>query len=145
MIRTEKEYRDALKRLDEDKEVVRLQKKKMKEMGLSSPQIETAMEPIISFHQQLKDEVKWYEQVKRGFFSPLENVGDIGLLLIGVRIYLGLSQKELAERLNVSEALVSRDERNEYHGITIERAQRILEALGAGIEVRVKERLKDAA
>lgn len=145
MIRTEKEYRDALKRLDEDKEVVRLQKKKLKEMGLSSPQIETAMEPIISFHQQLKDEVKWYEQVKRGNFSPLENVGDIGLLLIGVRIYLGLSQEELAERLNVSEALVSRDERNEYHGITIERAQRILEALGAGIEIRVKERRKNAA
>jgi len=32
--------------------------------------------------------------------------------------------------LGVSEAQVSKDERNEYHGITVEKAQRILEALG---------------
>ena len=46
------------------------------------------------------------------------------------RIALGLTQQELAERLKVSAAQVSCDERNDYHGITVERAQRILEALG---------------
>ena len=53
------------------------------------------------------------------------------------RIANGLSQRELADRLadrlGVSEPQVSCDECNEYHGITIERAQRILD-LPAGQE-----------
>ena len=37
---------------------------------------------------------------------------------------------QLAERLGVHESQVLRDERNDYRGVTAERAQRILEALG---------------
>ncbi|MEK7270224.1 MAG: hypothetical protein AAB215_04690 [Planctomycetota bacterium] len=36
------------------------------------------------------------------------------------------------------ETQVSRDERNEYHGITLERAARLLEALGAKDRSRVE-------
>ena len=32
---------------------------------------------------------------------------------------------------------MSRDERNEYHGVTVERANRVLEALEAEIAIRV--------
>ena len=53
---------------------------------------------------------------------------------MALRIALGLTQRELAERLGVHESQVSRDERNEYHGITVERASRILDALG--VELR---------
>jgi transcriptional regulator with XRE-family HTH domain len=48
-----------------------------------------------------------------------------------------MTQRQLAELLGVSETMVSRDERNEYHGITVQRATRVLEALGARIETRV--------
>ena len=54
----------------------------------------------------------------------------LGQLLVSLRIARGLTQRELAERLGVHESLVSRDERNEYHGITLDRAARILDALG---------------
>jgi hypothetical protein len=40
----------------------------------------------------------------------------------------------------VSEAQVSRDERNEYHGVTVDRAQRILEALGETVTARIAEK-----
>ena len=63
----------------------------------------------------------------------------IGRLLVALRIAHGLTQRGLAERLGISESLVSRDERNEYHGITVERAQRILDALGETVTVRVEE------
>jgi hypothetical protein len=33
----------------------------------------------------------------------------------------------------VHESQVSRDERNEYHGVTVERASRILDALGVDL------------
>ena len=50
-----------------------------------------------------------------------------------------MSQRELAERLGVSESVISRDERNEYHGISVARAQNILESL----EVRFRLELED--
>jgi transcriptional regulator with XRE-family HTH domain len=46
-----------------------------------------------------------------------------------------MSQKELAERLGVSEAVVSHDERNEYHAVSVDKAQRVLDALGLTMEV----------
>ena len=39
-------------------------------------------------------------------------------MLIALWIAKGLTQRELAERLEVSEMQVSRDERNEYYGVT---------------------------
>ncbi|MGA2447310.1 MAG: helix-turn-helix domain-containing protein [Polyangiaceae bacterium] len=49
---------------------------------------------------------------------------------LALRIALGLTQRELAERLEVHESQVSRDGRNEYHGMTVDRASWILDALG---------------
>jgi transcriptional regulator with XRE-family HTH domain len=42
-----------------------------------------------------------------------------------------MTQRELANRLKVDESQISRWERNEYHGITIEKAAAVLDALGA--------------
>jgi transcriptional regulator with XRE-family HTH domain len=138
MIRTDKDYKVAKKRLKEDEKMVELQRAKLKEHGLSEAEIEEAMEPLISFHLQLKEEVEWYEKVKKGDLNLEGSVNEIGLMLIGLRIALGLSQRQLAQRLGVSEPQVSRDERNEYHGITIERIAKILEALNdrGNMEIR---------
>ena len=64
--------------------------------------------------------------MRRREIAPLRNLTQMGRLLIGLRIANGLSQRELADRLCVAESQVSRDERNEYHGVTMERAQRVL-------------------
>jgi DNA-binding XRE family transcriptional regulator len=97
------------------------------------------MEPLCSFPAQLKEEVAWYEDVRRRNFPAIRRLTQIGRLLIALRIANGLTQRELAERLGVSEAVVSRDERNEYHGITVERAQRLLDALHATVVTQVEE------
>ena len=44
----------------------------------------------------------------------------------------------MAERLGVHESPVSRDERNEDRGVTLERAGRVLEALGAELTTTVE-------
>ncbi|WP_349775629.1 helix-turn-helix transcriptional regulator [Halalkalibacter oceani] len=49
------------------------------------------------------------------------NLHQLGKTLIAYRIYLGMSQQDLAERLGVSPSQVSRDERNEYYGARLER------------------------
>jgi transcriptional regulator with XRE-family HTH domain len=63
----------------------------------------------------------------------------LGRTLIGLRIALGISQKVLAEKLGVSESQVSKDERNEYHGVTVEKAQRVLDVLGATLTTTVDD------
>jgi transcriptional regulator with XRE-family HTH domain len=56
-----------------------------------------------------------------------------------LRLAHGLTQRELAERLGVSESLVSPDERNEYHGLTVERAQRIRDAFNETVTAQIEE------
>jgi DNA-binding XRE family transcriptional regulator len=108
--------------------------------GLTDEETEKALEPMISFRAQLEDEVSWYERVRRRDFGVLENLSALGTTLIALRIANGYSQKELADRMGVSEAQVSRDERNEYHGITVERAQKVLDAMGETLESRVEDK-----
>jgi ribosome-binding protein aMBF1 (putative translation factor) len=135
MIRTDAEYRNALERLDEEAETLDRQRAHLRqEMDLSDDEMERAMQPMISFRKQLEEEVEVYERMKRGDLGELQSLRAIGRWLIGARIARGLTQKELAERLDVSPSQVSRDERNDYHGITVDRAQRIMDALGVRFE-----------
>jgi DNA-binding XRE family transcriptional regulator len=140
MIRNEQEYRLALRRLAEDDQFAKAQRDAFIEAGLTREEVGRALEPTLAFHAQLREEVEWYERVRERDFDVLRNLAGLGRLLIALRIANGLSQKELAERLSVSEAQISRDERNEYHGITVERAQRILDALNETVSSVVESK-----
>jgi ribosome-binding protein aMBF1 (putative translation factor) len=111
---------------------------RLKKAGLSAKEIKRVIDPMESFHLRLKEEVESYERLKRGEFEDLENLRGLGHLLISVRIAQGVSQRELAKRLEVHESQVSRDERNEYFGITLERAIKILEALNVRLRTTVE-------
>lgn len=143
MIRSDSEYRNAVERLAAEQQRIKAQAKELKKMGLSAKQIKRVTDPLKSFHQQLAEEVENYERLKLREIQEIGNLRSLGHGLICIRIAQGLTQKQLADKLNVSESQVSRDERNEYHGITLERAAKVLEALGAGIRIDVD--LKEAA
>lgn len=138
MIRSEAEYREATKRLVEDRLFIKAQRETLEAEGFTPEEVARGMEPTLSFHEQLKEEVAFYERVKRLDFDAITSLNQIGRMLIAFRIGLDLSQRDLAKRLGVSEAVVSRDERNEYHGIGLERVQRILDALGVRIVSQVE-------
>jgi len=138
MIHSEKEYKEAVERIRQEKQRLARQKAELKGMGLGPADIKRAMDPMLSFHQQLEEEVQSYERLKRGEFEEIGNLRGLGQLLVSLRIARGLTQRQLAEKLGVHETQVSRDERNDYHGITLERAARILEALGADVRSRVE-------
>jgi len=139
MIRSEAEYQHTVKQLDEQAERMRKQRAELEAMGLGEEEVKRAMDPVESFHIQLREEAETYERLKRGEFEEFRNFRGLGQLLVALRIAQGLSQRELAERLGVHESQVSRDERNEYHGVTVERAERILEALGAEVRTTVEK------
>ena len=130
MIRTEAEYKRALRERDEQAKRLKAQEQKLKEEGLSRTELKRAMDPLRSFHLDLIEEIQVYESLKRGDLRAVGRLDGLGQQLVGLRIAKGLSQRELAEKLGVHESQVSRDERNEYHGLTLERANKILEAFG---------------
>jgi DNA-binding XRE family transcriptional regulator len=137
MIRSENEYQTAVTRLKEEFQRMKEQQKQLQGMDLSKEEIKRVLDPIRSFHEQLKEEVASYERLKRGEFDELRNFEGFGRLLVALRIAQGVTQRELADRLGVHESQISRDERNEYHGLTVERASRILDALGADTRTAV--------
>lgn len=136
MIRNESEYKEAVIRLKEEKRNIDLQKAEFKKAGFAKEEVKRLIDPLLSFHYQLEEEVESYERLMRREFDELSNLRELGKLLIGLRIASGLSQTELASRLSVHTSQVSRDEKNEYHGVTVERADKILQALGARISMK---------
>ena len=138
MIRNESEYQEASSRLEEEQARFAEHRERLKAAGLNDDEIKRVIDPMESFHLQLQEEVESYERLKRGEFEELKNLRGLGHLLISLRIAKGISQRELASRLGVHESQVSRDERNEYHGITLERAGRILDALKVTLHTKVE-------
>lgn len=138
MIRNETEYKEAVARLAEERKRFSDHRDRLKETGLKDEEIKRVMDPMESFHLQLLEEVDSYDRLKRGEFDELENLRGLGHLLISLRIAQGVPQRELAQRLGVHESQVSRDERNEYFGITLERAIRILDALNVRLRTTVE-------
>jgi ribosome-binding protein aMBF1 (putative translation factor) len=138
MIRNETEYQEASARLADERNRLTEHRARLQEAGLKEEEIKRAIDPMESFHLQLKEEVENYERLKRGEFDELENFRGFGTLLISLRIAKGISQRELAKRLNVHESQVSRDERNEYFGITLERAVKVLDALDVRLHTKVE-------
>jgi ribosome-binding protein aMBF1 (putative translation factor) len=137
MIRNEAEYKEAVTRLSEERGRLDMHRARLRETGLSDAEIKRVIDPMESFHLQLSEKAESYERLKRGEFDELHNLRGFGHLLIALRIARGISQRELAKRLDVHESQVSRDERNEYFGITLERAERIIEALNVHLRTRV--------
>jgi ribosome-binding protein aMBF1 (putative translation factor) len=138
MIRNDAEYQEASTRLEDERTRLAEHRTRLKEAGLKDDKIKRVIDPMESFHLQLREEVESYERLKRGEFDDLENLRGLGHLLISVRIAQGLSQRELAKRLGVHESQISRDERNEYFGITLERAVKVLDALNVKLHTKVE-------
>jgi len=139
MIRTEAEHKEARRRLEQDQAVAERQRAALVSAGLTTEEVERAMQPLLSFQAQLVEEIAWFEAVRGRRIPVIRNLTQIGRLLVALRIAQGVTQRELANRLGVNESAVSRDERNEYHGITLERAQKIIEALGVAVATRVED------
>lgn len=141
MIKTEKEYIEAKKRLDQEFKTLEAHQLKMEQAGMTKEQVKLAIDPLASFALQLREEVEEYEKLKRGQFDILENFNGIGHMLVALRIFKGMKQKDLADKLGVLEAQVSRDERNEYHGASIEKVQKVLICLGVTLRSEIKQSL----
>ncbi len=130
MIRTNREYKNTLASIASVERAIVLEQNEFRNLGYSADEVDMATSGMCNLLDDMKVEVSNYEALKRGELPRLHSLGDIGRVLIQIRIAKGLTQRKFADLMGVKEAQVSRDERHEYQGVTIKRAQQILERLG---------------
>jgi DNA-binding XRE family transcriptional regulator len=140
VIKTQREYEQTQKILEQWRTSGEKLRASIEAAGLSPEHVELAMQPHLTMRDQFEGQLDWYDRARCGQIWPLPSLTDIGLSLIALRIARGLTQRQLAERLGVNEAQVSKDEKNEYHGISVERAQRIIDALEGSVTITVEAR-----
>jgi hypothetical protein len=66
MIRNETEYQEASSRLAGDASRLAERRARLKEAGLSAEEIKRFIDPLESFHLQLREDVEHYARLKRG-------------------------------------------------------------------------------
>ena len=137
VIKTVREYEETRRRLEEVRDFAGKQRTALAVAGMSPQHLELAMAPVLAIQDQMEDQLDWYDRARCGQIWPVPDLKAIGLSLVALRLAKGLSQRQLAERLGVNEAQVSKDEKHEYHGISVERAQRVIDALGGSVTVAV--------
>lgn len=143
MIKTQREYLHAQDTVQKIEEEIESERQHWISTGLSAPEAERMLEPLRLRVGELRDEVNLYERIQAGDLSMFRSYQDCGKALIAARIAQGMTQRELAERLNVHESQISRDERNEYEGVGTERLGQLFAALS--LDFRGEFRLANAA
>lgn len=130
MIRSEQEYRRLKDQIEQQEKWIAEETAQLRERGCTEEVIRVAVGMADNLLYNWKREVQEYEDIVSGNFDPyICLLEDIGTHLIKLRIWRGISQTELAKKLGVSHAQVSRDERFVYQGANIERIRQILKAL----------------
>jgi ribosome-binding protein aMBF1 (putative translation factor) len=129
MMKTEKELELAKQQLSKLTELYNTQMHELKAKGLTEDQARDALSSSWTYAMQCKEEIELYEKLKSGELPPLEHFSSIGKYFVAARIARGMTQRELAEKLGVKESAVSRDERNEYHGMSVDKLERLAHVL----------------
>lgn len=65
----------------------------------------------------------------------MTSISSLGEALVAARVALGMSQRELAERLGVHQQQIARWEKERYACVSLSRLSRVADVLGVGVEV----------
>ncbi len=85
----------------------------------------------------------WADPEFRAVYEEEAAKSELWLQLVEARQTAGLTQQQMAARLGVSQAQVSRLEKRGYDAYTLKTLRRYVEALGAGFSLEVTIRTPD--
>lgn len=141
MIKNERQYRITRAQADDFRAA--LAELESKPLHSNDPNVVLQRDiRVDSMRSQLDDlqgELDSYVALQDQAHEPMEltSLEELPTALIKARIASGLTQKQLAERLNLKEQQLQRYESNGYAGASLSRLQEVLDALG----VKVRKRL----
>lgn len=140
MIRNEKQYKITRAHLKKFEEALLERQAISAPEGVEAGMWELEQDALKSQIEDLRQEVLAYEKLKAGEVEELElsSLADLANSLIQARIAQGLTQKELAEKLQVKEQQVQKDEANQYETASLSRLRHIAEVLGLEFEGQVR-------
>lgn len=104
------------------------------------PRLQQAMrDALASEADELRAQLEHYEQLRDGTITgrDLDSLRDLPTALIEARIAANLTQRALADRLEVAEQQVQRWEATAYAGVGLERLQDVADALHTRIRENV--------
>jgi len=112
-----------------------------------SAELTTARQQALKAEREkLSREIQSYENLQAsGEFSDEVRANELGLLPIVARVARRMSQKDLADRLEVSEQQIQRYESDRYATISLARYQRLLNILGVAVRSRLNPLTEDKA
>jgi HTH-type transcriptional regulator / antitoxin HipB len=84
----------------------------------------------------LRQEIAEYEELKNGSIQMLQvnDINDLPIAIIKARISLGMTQKELADKIGTQEQQIQRYEADRYAAISFDRMMKIVAALGMSLK-----------
>lgn len=140
MIKNERQYRITKAQADKFEEALARALGPSDSNGNLHPLILKAQQDALrSQLEELREQLEEYDALRSGKHSVfiLDSFEDLPRALIKARIALGLSQKELADRLGIKEQQLQRYEADEYATASIVRLKQVIQALG----LRVREEI----
>ena len=134
-ITNQREYRSA--RAEADRLEAQLAKQD-RETDNAPPQLRQAMHGATQTRlDELRQRIAWYEALQRSGGATIEaqSLQDLPSILIQARVAAGLTQKQLAARLGVTEQQVQRDEKTRYAGSSLDRLIAVASALKVSLQL----------
>lgn len=129
MIGCDRQKKTCQDKCREGSERLRRQAEKMREYGYSEEEIRKLIAPAEAILRKTREEIEIYQRLHRKDISALYELKP-EQLLIGLRVFRGMSRSRLAEALGMRRDELLHLENNEYSGISLEMYHQIIAALG---------------
>ncbi len=86
---------------------------------------------------ELREQIRAYDELKTKGLEPFrpQHISEVGSYLVNARISSGITQMELATRLDVSQPMVHKYESVDYQGVSMEIVSRVAEILGVSLNM----------
>ena len=136
MISNERQYRITRTAAEKFKQAVKdLEQRSGLQEGVHPRLLQAQREAAQSQLDDLLEQIEEYERLKAGNVPviEIESLDDLAVGLIKARIASGLSQKDLADRLNLKEQQIQRYEADRYASASLQRVQQVARAIGVGV------------
>jgi HTH-type transcriptional regulator / antitoxin HipB len=90
---------------------------------------------------ELQQEITEYDRLKSGEVTkfPIDSLKDLPVVMIKARIAVGMTQKQLAEKIGVQEQQIQRYEANNYHAVGFDRLQEVMSALDVTVSKAIMQ------
>lgn len=137
MIKNERQYKITRSQAEKFKESISNLKRTTKTLSGVDPRFQKLEQDALESQLlDLQREIQEYEDLKNGQIPIMEllSIGDLPTTLIKARIALGLSQKDLADRIGLPEQQIQRYESTDYESASMSRLKQIIDALHLEID-----------